>query len=402
MFAGRLGIALLLTSVLMVGAVLTVNYVIDAKLSRVERVGVRTQRSSGGAQNFLVVGSDSRAFTSGNASLQRSFGTEAGNGGQRSDTMMVVRIDPGHSRTLVVSFPRDLWVQVPGLGMSKINSAYDAGPQRVVDMLHQDFNLSINHFVQVDFKSFQGVVDAIGTVPVYVPYQARDDKTGLYQPVAGCERFHGADALAYVRSRELEYYSPTRQQWMPADAVPDINRIARQQQFIRTLAGLAVKKSLSDPLTANAIANHVLDNLTVDKGLSKGDVLSLIDAFRSINPNDTGHVSFATMPWTTGPDQDGQSVLYVRQPDADALLAHVGGSTNAIAVAVNGVSPSRTSSTVAPSGSSASASPNSVTGGNGSAPPPQVAHTETPGAAAAAQIENQAQFGPAAPRMAPC
>jgi LCP family protein required for cell wall assembly len=394
--AGRMAIALCLSTVCMVGAVLTVNYVIDAKLSHVARVGLRTAAATSGPENFLVVGSDTRAFTNGSSTLQQQFGTAASNGGQRSDTMMVIRIDPSHSKTLVVSFPRDLWVQVPGLGVSKINSAYDAGPQHVIDMLKQDFNISINHFVQVDFKSFQGVVNSIGSVPVYVPYQARDNLTGLYQPIAGCEQFDGADALAYVRSRELEYYSQRRQEWLPADAVPDIDRIARQQQFIKTLAEVAVKDSLSNPLTANAIVDRVLENLTVDSGLSKSDVLNLVDAFRSINPGDTGHVEFATLPWTEGPNQDGQNVLYVRQPDADALLARLGGATNPTEVSVNGVAPLDT--TGASGSTSTTTTPSTTT----TTAPPTPSQSGTPGAAPTAPIADQSIFGTPAPKAKPC
>ena len=395
MFAVRLGIALCVASLFMVGAVLAVNYVIDVKLSTVSRVGLRTAAATGGPENFLVVGSDTRAFTSGNSTLQQQFGTEAQNGGQRSDTMMVIRVDPSSSKTLVVSFPRDLWVQVPGLGLSKINSAYDAGPQRVIDMLKQDFNIKINHFVQVDFKSFQGVVNAIGTVPVYVPYQARDNLTGLYQPVAGCERFNGADALAYVRSRDLQYYSQDRQTWLPADAVPDIDRIARQQQFIRTLAGIAVRAGLSNPLTANAIVNRVLENLTVDSSLSKNDVLNLVDAFRTINPNNTGHVQFATMPWTVGPNQDGQAVLYLRQPDADALLTRLGGSANPNEVSSNGNVPTST-------GGSSSTTPTTAPATTTTTTAVPASQSGTPGAAPTAQIEDQAVFGTPAVKVAPC
>ena len=402
MFAGRLGIALCVASLCMVGAVLAVNYVIDVKLSTVSRVGLKTAAATSGPENFLVVGSDTRAFTEGNSTLQQQFGNQAQNGGQRSDTMMVIRVDPSTSKTLVVSFPRDLWVQVPGIGLSKINSAYDAGPQRVIDMLKRDFNISINHFVQVDFKSFQGVVNAIGTVPVYVPYQARDDLTGLYQPVAGCERFNGADALAYVRSRDLEYYSEQRAEWLPADAVPDIDRIARQQQFIRTLAGIAVKAGLSNPLTANAIVNRVLENLTVDSNLSKNDVLNLVDAFRTINPNNTGHVQFATMPWVEGPNQAGQEVLYVRQPDADTLLARLGGSANPSEVSINGNVP--TTSTGGSSGSSSTTPttvPAATTTTTTTAPVPS-SQSGTPGAAPTAQIADQAMFGTPASKAAPC
>jgi LCP family protein required for cell wall assembly len=394
-FAGRMVIALCLATTCMVGAVLAVNYVIDAKLSHVSRVGLRTAHTSGGPENFLVVGSDTRAFTNGNGQLQSQFGNEAQNGGQRSDTMMVVRIDPSQSKTLVVSFPRDLWVQVPGIGLSKINSAYDAGPQRVIDMLKQDFNISINHFVQVDFASFQGVVNAIGGVHVYVPYQARDTLTGLYQPIAGCEAFDGADALAYVRSRELEYYSQQRQEWLPADAVPDIDRIARQQQFIKTLAGVAVHDSLSNPLTANTIVDRVLEHVTIDNSLSKSDVLNLVDAFRSINPNDTGHVQFATMPWVEGPNQDGQNVLYVRQPDADPLLTRLGGAANPSEVSINGAAPI---GTVGASGATTTTTTPSSTTTTSPAP----TQGAKPGAAPTAQIEDQAVFGAPAPRAKPC
>ena len=390
-FAGRIVIALCLTTSCMVGAVLAVNYVIDAKLSHVSRVGLRTAASTGGPENFLVVGSDTRAFTNGNSQLQSQFGNQTQNGGQRSDTMMVIRVDPNRSKTLVVSFPRDLWVQVPGIGLSKINSAYDAGPQRVIDMLKQDFNIRVNHFVQVNFASFQGVVNAIGSVHVYVPYQARDTLTGLYQPIAGCEAFDGADALAYVRSRDLEYYSLRRQTWLPADAVPDIDRIARQQQFIKTLAGVAVHDSLSNPLTANTIVDRVLEHLTVDTSLSKSDVLNLVDAFRSINPSDTGRVEFATVPWIEGSTQDGQQVLYARQPNADALLAHLGGAVNSTAVSVNGVAPLGTAG-----GSTTTTAPTSTTA------PALPIQGSTPGAAPAARVEDQSLFGPPAPRTTPC
>ncbi len=404
LFLQRLLIALCTASVLMAGGVLAVNYVINTKLSSVSRVGLRTARHSTGPENFLVVGSDTRAFTAGNKSLQQQFGNEAGNGGQRSDTMMVVRVDPDRSTTLVVSFPRDLWVQIPGVGLSKINAAYNAGPQKVIDMLKQDFNIDINHFVQVDFQSFQGVVNAIGTIPVYVQYPARDNQTGLYQPIAGCEQFSGADALAYVRSRELEYYSPTRDEWLPADGVPDINRIARQQQFIKRLAGIAVKSSLSNPLTANTIVNRVLKNVTVDSSLSKSDILSLVDAFRTINPNDTGHVEFATMPWISGPTQGGgQDVLYVEQPAADALLARLGGMVNPTLVSINGNPPPAAPGTTS-NGSTANPSTSTSTtttpgSGSGSAAPAQ---TGTPGAAPTPQVENLRLFGAPAPKAAPC
>ena len=410
--AGRFAIALVVATTTMVGAVVAVNYVIDVKLNSVTRVGLHTAAASSGPLNFLLVGSDSRAFTNGNASAQQSFGTDQSNGGQRSDTMMVVRVDPDHQRTLVVSFPRDMFVNIPGQGRSKINSAYNDGPQKVIDTLKADYHININHFIRVDFQSFQGVVNAIGTVPVYVPYRARDDLTGLYTPSPGCKSLTGADALAYVRSRDLQYYSQSKKRWMPADAVPDIDRIARQQQFIKQLAGIAVQKSLRDPLVGNQILNRVLENLTIDKGLSKDDVLTLVDAFRTVNPKDSGHVQFATIPWSEGPNQDGQNVLYLKEPDADAVLARLGGTVVPENVAIINAGSSRpsglgsTGSTSSPSSTTSTpTTPTSPTTVPAATTPTSTAATPSApaiGGAPSPAIENQSQFGTPAPKVAPC
>jgi LCP family protein required for cell wall assembly len=317
--SGRYLVALGVAGVFMAGSVLTVNYVIDQKLSNVKRVSVKTAPAPPQGANYLLLGSDSRAFVK-NQQQQQAFGSTQDNQGQRSDTMMVIHVEPGSKRTLVVSFPRDLWVNIPGMGMSKINAAFNAGPNKVIQTLKDDFNIDINHFVEVDFQSFQGVVNAIGRVPVYFPYPARDLNTGLRE-LGGCVLLDGANALAYTRSRELEFYSRPQQQWFSADPTADIGRIARQQQFIRELAGIAVQRSLNDPITANTVVDRVLENLTIDQNLSKSDILSLVDAFRTVNTNDANHLEFQTLPWATGPDQSGQSVLYVKEPDDQPLLA---------------------------------------------------------------------------------
>jgi len=77
----------------------------------------------------------------------------------------VTLIEPGAHRTFVVSFPRDLWVRIPGVGMAKINAAFNTGPDKVIETLKANFGVDINHYLQVDFQSFQGIVRAIGSVP---------------------------------------------------------------------------------------------------------------------------------------------------------------------------------------------------------------------------------------------
>jgi LCP family protein required for cell wall assembly len=318
----RFTIACSVLTVFMVGTVVAVNYVFDLKLNDIERVKVATAPERPQGSNFLLIGSDTRAFVS-DAADQQAFGSAAEEAGQRSDSMMVVHVEPGREKILVVSFPRDLWVDIPGSTPAKINSAFNSGPDLVIQTLKQNFGVDINHYVEVDFKSFQDIVTAIGSVPVYFPYPARDQKTGLLIPIPGCRRLDGPTALAYVRSRGLEYFSVPKKQWVSASPRQDIDRIGRQQTFIRSIASLAVQKSLNDPITLNDISNSVIKNLKVDDGLSNDEMKSLIDAFRTVDPNDPNSVDMRTFAWKSGPDQHGQSVLYpdvTQWPDQAALL----------------------------------------------------------------------------------
>jgi LCP family protein required for cell wall assembly len=314
----RYVIALAVAAAVMIGSIIAVNYVIDTKLNSVKRVTVKTAAAPSQGANYLLLGSDTRAFVK-TKQQQNAFGTP---GTVNSDTMMVVHVEPGAKKTLIVSFPRDLWVNIPGMGMNKINAAFGVGPDKAIQTLKADFNIDINHFISVDFQSFQAVVNAIGSVPVYFPYPARDLETGLNVP-GGCLSLNGQTALAYTRSRTLQFYSSVQKDWLLADPTADIGRINRQQQFIRELAGIAVQRSLEDPLTANTIVDRVLQYLVLDQSLSKTDIFTLVDAFRSVNPNDASHLEFQTLPWATGPNQNGLSVLYVKEPDDQGVLARL-------------------------------------------------------------------------------
>ncbi|MBV8950509.1 MAG: LCP family protein [Actinobacteria bacterium] len=325
----RYVLALGLALVVIATGIGAANVMVDQKLSAIHRVGNMRLSNSGHparAGNYLVLGSDSRAFVDTTQQAQQ-FGSAAQQSGQRSDTMMIVHVEPKSGQSLLVSIPRDLWVQVPGHGMGKINSAFDYGKtpaeqvQSVIDTIKLNFNVSIDHFLLVDFVTFQGIVDAIGRVSVYFPSRARDTFTGLDVPAAGCFSMNGAQALAYVRSRHLQYFVDGH--WQDADGLADIGRINRQQNFIRHLADVAVKASLRNPLTANAVADRVVSKLTVDAALGKGDIFSLVNAFRRVDPNNANALQMITLPWVNGPMQQGQAVLNLKQPDADQVLAQL-------------------------------------------------------------------------------
>ena len=95
--------------------------------------------------------------------------------------------------------------------MAKINSAFNGtggGPERVIKTLEQNFGFSINHYLEVDFRSFEGIVNAIGSVPVYIPHPALDTFTGFVAVNAGCYHLDGYDALQWVRTRHIEFLNP--------------------------------------------------------------------------------------------------------------------------------------------------------------------------------------------------
>jgi LCP family protein required for cell wall assembly len=322
----RYVLALGLAVVLIASGIVVANVVVDQKLAGIHRVhDVRLPGSTHPprAGNYLVLGSDTRAFVETPQQAQE-FGNAAQASGQRSDTMMIVHVEPKSRQSLLVSIPRDLWVRIPGRGMAKINAAFNVGKtpaehvQSVIDTIKLNFNIDIDHFLLIDFVTFQGIVDAIGRVSVYFPSRARDTFTGLDVAAAGCLSMNGTQALAYVRSRHLQYFVDGH--WQDADATGDIGRINRQQNFIRHLADIAVKASLRNPFTANAVADKVVSKLSVDAALSKGDIFSLVNAFRRVDPTNPNALQMTTLPWINGPNQQGQAVLNLKQPDADQVL----------------------------------------------------------------------------------
>jgi LCP family protein required for cell wall assembly len=313
-----LGVALVLT----VGGVVGANVVIDAKLGDITRVELKLPPADPGKEgNFLLIGSDTRQFEDpSNASQAETFGDPSTQGGQRSDTIMVVHVEPESRKSFVVSFPRDLWVNIPGVGESKINAAFNDGPQKVVDTLKANFGVEVNHYLEVDFASFQAIVNAIGKVPVYVPAQARDDYTGFSVPAAGCYKLDGKTALEYVRTRYLEFYDTDTGTWKPASAIPDLGRIGRQQNFIRRIGSLAYRRALGNPLVANDLADSVIPKLRVDGNLSRSDIFKLVKTFRTVDPSDPSSVEMITLPTYGDKSSSGQDILRPDEPDAGQII----------------------------------------------------------------------------------
>ncbi|MET0421157.1 MAG: LCP family protein, partial [Acidimicrobiia bacterium] len=261
---GRIGVALIVCIALTGAGYYVANRYIDHEIERIPRQALTLSSTPAAGTNFLIVGSDSREFVD-NAGDVQSFGDTTHAGPPKSDTVMVLHADGDQS--YAVSFPRDTWVTIPGRGQMKLNAAFNDGPQALVDTLQQNFDIPIDHYLEVDFRSFVGLVDAIGTVPVYFANPTRDQVTGLDILFPGCNQLNGGQALSYVRSRHPEEYVDGK--WKDVSGLADLDRIARQQTFIQKLGRLVVQHALDDPRSAPDIADRVIPNLVADEGFDR-------------------------------------------------------------------------------------------------------------------------------------
>jgi LCP family protein required for cell wall assembly len=225
------------------------------------------------AENYLLVGSDSRESVDANDPNAAAIGTAEDAVGRRSDTIMVLRRERNGGASLL-SLPRDLWVPIAGTNhSSKINSAYNEGPERLAATVTQALGIPINHYVEINFEGFTKLVDEIGGVQVCTYVQAQDTHSGLnLQP--GCQILDGSQALAYARSRHYEEWKDG--EWQE-DGRADLGRIERQQLFIRTAVKALLQKVESDPFAIGDLIGAATATISIDQNL---DPVRAADALR--------------------------------------------------------------------------------------------------------------------------
>jgi LCP family protein required for cell wall assembly len=284
-----------------------------SKLSRVALGSVLTAKEDESApQNFLLVGVDSAANLAADDPARAGRGNV---GGLRSDTVMVLRVDPGSGEAKLLSLPRDLWVPLASGGNRRINSAIqNGGPGELVDTIEGYLGIPIHHYVQVDFAGFQELVDVIDGVAVYFPTPARDTRSGLAVAEAGCVTLDGQQALGYVRSRHYEYYEDGR--WR-TDQSADLGRISRQQDFIVRAIQRAFDRGARNPLTLDRLVDAGLATVTVDDLLTADDIIELGSAFRGFDPGALETYSVPTRPGFVG----GASILRLQDEQAQPILS---------------------------------------------------------------------------------
>ncbi|MBO0693091.1 MAG: LCP family protein, partial [Acidimicrobiaceae bacterium] len=300
---------------------------------------------------LLVVGSDTRNLT---GSDNAQFGSQADAGGQRSDTMLLVRVVPTVHQMTILSIPRDLWVPIPGMGDQRINSAFNTGPSLLIKTITTDLGIPVDHYAEVNFDTFRQITDAVGGVKFWFPTPAKDPFSLLNVGTAGCVNLTGDQALGFVRSRHYEYFQ--NGQWN-FEAESDLARIQRQQAFMKKMIKKA-EGQFTNPIALNGIIAGITKNLTVDQGFTTGFMLGLARQLRSVDAAAIPAETLPTFPEVVG----GADVLGLQQPQARQMIA----AFNALGTtpAAGGTTPAAGGTTGASSGSAsgtaAPVSPSSV------------------------------------------
>nr|WP_237546077.1 LCP family protein [Streptomyces sp. SID5606] len=316
---GRAGIAV---AVLAAGAVgvgwavyaklsgnITSDEAAAAELARYERE--RPTALVRGAQNVLLIGSDSRAGD-GNARYGRDSGTE------RSDTTILLHLAAGRDSATAVSLPRDLMLDVPGCRgrdgsrtepvFAQFNYAFAAGGSacsiRTVEKLT---GVRVDHHVVVDFQGFKKMVDALDGVEVCLREPVDDKDAGLRLP-AGRVTLDGEQALGYVRARKS------------LGDGSDTDRMDRQQRFLGALVNKVQSNGvLLNPVKLYPVLDAATSSLTTDPNLAS--LRGLYDLVRGLRDVPTERVQFLTVPREAYPGDPNRDQLV--QPDAGRLFARL-------------------------------------------------------------------------------
>jgi LCP family protein required for cell wall assembly len=267
---GRIfGVLAILVVLLIVGTVATYFY-LNSKLTRSDILTAYPGRPApGSGTNWLIAGSDSRQGLTPAQEREYSTGQLQTSANGLSDTIMILHIPAGGGRPILISVPRDSYVNIPGVGMDKINAAFSlGGPALLAKTIQSDTGLYINHFMDIGFGGFVNVVNAVGGVRMCLPSAINDQASGLNLP-AGCQVLSGGQALAWVRDRH-------------SFATEDLQREQDQRIFLAALLRKMTSAGvILNPFEALPAATGAASNITVDQGTQLYQLLSAGRALRN-------------------------------------------------------------------------------------------------------------------------
>jgi polyisoprenyl-teichoic acid--peptidoglycan teichoic acid transferase len=319
--------ALLTVNVVLIVACLALAALFRGSYTRVEAIsryqlsGALTpvEQSEGGRiLNVLLVGYDSAD------GLDPDDPIQTGREGERNgDVVIVAHLDERSGSAALLSFPRDLWVPIAGTSSEqKINAAYAVGgAETLIRTIEERFAIPIHHYVEVDFAGFQGLVDAVGSVPVWFDAPARDwnerdgiTQTGFEMLETGCQELGPVQSLAYVRSRFYQTMDDEGR-WI-TDPRSDLGRIERQQDFLRRLLVRGIDRGARNPFVLRQLIDVGLERVTIDQALTPQELFDLGQRFRSFDP---AELATYTVPVEFG-RVGSASVLFVQDEPLEPIL----------------------------------------------------------------------------------
>jgi LCP family protein required for cell wall assembly len=207
----------------------------------------------------------------------------------------------------LLSIPRDLWVKNPVTGANgRINSVYQSGPAALIQAV-QSLGIPVQHYLEINFVSFGGLVDAVGGITVDVDAPARDTHSGLQIDNAGPNHLNGVQALAYVRSRYYERLVDGK--WV-TDPTSDLGRVQRQRQFLASL--LHEVANTKNPFTVDKVASSLGAGMKIDNTLSYFNAIGLAWKLRNFSPSSN---TIPTDPTTIG----GAAVLKLNAQSSSVI-----------------------------------------------------------------------------------
>ena len=259
------------------------------------------------AENYLLVGSDTREGLTKEQMRELRVGSTATAAGGRSDTMLIIHLSKSRDRAYIISLPRDSLVVIPEHVSSsdkktiipdrkgKLNSAFSyGGAPLLIETIERATSIKIDHYVEVSFAGFAGIVDALGGIEVCTKVDIDDPKSHLVLS-AGVHTLNGIEALKFVRTRDF-------------DGRGDIGRMQRQQQFMSAVLNKATSSgTLLNPFKVKNFINASLASVKLDSGLAPDDLLTLAKQMKNLS---SGNVRTLTVPLSNPNGRyDGLSVV---------------------------------------------------------------------------------------------
>jgi LCP family protein required for cell wall assembly len=291
--AGVSAVALLLVGALSVGALyaLSIDRAVNnnlrhssdqmpAEAPTAKGEKPRPAKAKGKAVNYVLMGSDSR---------------DVGNAGHgRSDVLMVMHLAGDRKSAYMISFPRDMYVPIPGHGRNKINAAFAfGGPSLTVRTLEGLLDTRMDHVALIDFEGFINLTEELGGVTVDNKYPSN---SGGYKFPTGDVSLRGEQALAYVREREQLPHG-------------DLDRAERQRIVLQAILakGLA-KETVTNPAKFVSFARGVSQHVTVDDQLTEAELRKTALSLR-LRPKDVHMLQAPISGFGTSPTRQSIDIV---------------------------------------------------------------------------------------------